>query len=315
MASNQAKTGGPAPFGYKWTAGELVFVPHESAIYAKAIDLYLVNQRIGTTAKLLNKRGYRTRAGKEFTTMSLKRILKNPVAKGIQRVSVSKRADDGTQTTIIEEKIVPAIVTPKIWNHVQTLINENANAPRARPVTQDLFVGKIDCHCGTKMELPSKSSEYNCFNCSLRIHQDDILAAFEQQAEKLLLLSHNLLKEKAQTSLLEFEFNPQHILREIERDTEKLFKLHASDAIPESTFKKRFTDLENRKNQLLSGMDEQPLAHISTSIGEFWHELSKEDKRILVENLVDKIVVTPTSISISFFSLFNFAQQDNTCPG
>jgi len=87
--------GGQAPFGFRWCDGELVQEPQEASTYALIFDLFLIHQRKGTVAKLLNQRGLRTHAGKEFTSPTIKRALENPIAKGIRRISVTEANEGG----------------------------------------------------------------------------------------------------------------------------------------------------------------------------------------------------------------------------
>ncbi len=48
--------GGQAPYGFTWTQAELAQEPLEASIYVLAFELYLVHQRFGTTATLLQEK-------------------------------------------------------------------------------------------------------------------------------------------------------------------------------------------------------------------------------------------------------------------
>ena len=99
------------------------------------------------------------------------------------------------------------------------------------------------------------------------------------------------------------------MLKDLERDVEKLYTLHSNDAITEDEFKRRYNGLDKRKKQLLSTLEEKESQPASLSFIDRWHSLSEPHKRILVENLMDEIIVTPSGVTFSFYPLFNFAQQ------
>ena len=283
------KIGGQSSFGYKWYEGELIPEPLEANIYALAFDFYLVNQRFGTTARALNKRGYRTRSGKEFKTESVRVLLKKPIAKGIHQVSVSACSEDGKQENSHLEKHVAPIVSTEVWDHVQAII-AGQKGKQTRPPTQDLFIGKIKCGSGSFMELPSKSSDYNCPTCSTLVSKDDLRSALESQIERLTLPDYETLNHLSKTSLQEIKIYPNTRLTDVERDIKKLYKLHSNDAITEEEFKRRYSGLDKRKKQLLSTLKEKESRPASLSFIDRWHSLSEPHKRILVENLVDEII-------------------------
>ena len=304
--------GGQAPFGFRWNTGELVQEPTEAQTYALIFDLFLVHQRKGTVAKLLNERGLRTRASKEFSFATIKRLLENPIAKGIHRSSTTT-IKDGKQINTVVEKSVAPIVSKNVWNHVQAILAEQSGS-QSRAPTQNLFVGMIKCHCGTLMELPSKSSDYRCFKCEQKISTDDVLAIVEDQFSRLPLPSPKILKEKAKTAIVDLKNDPAQLLKTVERDIDKLFSLHSKNVITDEAFKERHDILDKRKRQLQAAQKTPQAQESPSSFIEYWQSLPKNLQRIVVENLVDNITVSPNQATVSLYSLFNFAQQGSTTP-
>lgn len=309
--SNGKHTGGQAPFGFTWKSGELAQDPREAPTYALLFDLFLVHQRKGAVAKLLNDQGLRTRAGKEFAFATIKRLLENPIAKGIHRSSVSTTDETGEQIDAVVEKSIPPIVSATIWNHVQAILAQQ-DGSQSRTPTQDLFVGMVLCHCGTLMELVSKSSDYHCYKCEQKISKEDVLAIVEDQFSRLSLPDSDTLKNRATTSLIDQQNDPKRILKQVDRDIEKLFSLHSNDTITDSTFKERHTILEKRKKQLQAILEPTDQHKEYSTFIDHWQSLKPNMKRILVENVIEKITIAPAKATVSLYPLYNFAQQPST---
>jgi len=308
---NEKNNGGNAAFGFRWQDGELVQEPHEAKIYALIFELFLVHQRKQTVAKLINAQGFRTSTDRDFSYETVKRLLKSPLAKGIHRSNIAVQNDDGTRRNEVVEKPVAPIVSENVWDHVQAILAEQAGG-QSRSPTQDIFVGKVSCHCGSPMELPSKSADYKCPSCTEAISIKDVWDVVEKRLELLILPTNDLLTKTATTALLEIKTDPKRLLKQVNHDIDKLFSLHASESITDGIFKERHAPLVERKTQLEAAIKKKKTAHSPTSFIDTWHTLPSEMKRIVVENLIDDIVVSPTKVTVSLYPLFNFAQQVTT---
>lgn len=79
-ADNGQWNGGRVPYGYQWDKKEKTFsfVEDEASLALKMADLYEQNQSILYVVRHLNSEGYRTRAGKEWTSTAVYKILTNP---------------------------------------------------------------------------------------------------------------------------------------------------------------------------------------------------------------------------------------------
>ena len=308
---DQKNRGGQAPFGFRWHEGELVHVPNEATTFALAFELFLIHQRKSTVANLLNMKGLRTRAGKAFSYSTIKRLLTNPIANGIHRSSYSELDESGERTNIVQEKSITPIVSEPVWDHVQAILSEQSGTQTRSP-TQDIFIGKVECQCSTIMELPSKSSDYCCFSCDAKIRVEDVHSAIEDQLKLLVLPPADELKQTATTSLLDLKTDPAPLLKQVERDIEKLFSLHSKDAISDEVFKQRHDILQTRKTQLLATLERSTNQQSDLSLIDHWHTLPPNLKRIVVENLVDKITISADKVTVALYPLFNFAQQVTT---
>lgn len=311
MPPESKNRGGSPPFGFRWSEGELVHTSNEATVYALIFELFLIHQRKSKVATLLNVKGLRTRAGKEFSYSTIKRLLTNPVAKGVQRSSVSELNEYGERTNIVREKSIPSIVSVDIWNHVQAILSEQSGTQTRSP-TQDLFVGKVVCQCDSIMELPSKSLDYRCFSCDAKISIEDVHTIVERELVPLTLPDSKELRNTASTSLLDSKTDSTLLLKQVKRDIDKLFSLHSKDAVSDEVFKERHDVLNQRKEQLLQSLKESNKHKFTSSMIDQWRSLQPDLKRIIVENLVDQVLICEDKVTASLYPLFNFAQQVNT---
>ena len=301
------KTGGKPPYGYTWKDGGLVLVPEEVPIYAEIFDLYLIHQRKRTVARLLNEKGYRTRANKEFSYTSIDRFLKNPIAKGVHRYSVTEKGS-GTHKTL--ETSVPSIVSEEIWNQAQEIMTSQAGSQTRKPA-QDVFVGKIFCKCEKPMEILSKSTSYSCHKCKSNIAIDDIHAIFENAITDIPFPSAEELEKITQSDNHDSVPAIKSRITKLEHDSEKLFELYSAQAITAEIFKQRHDKLQSRivaLNKSLASAKNKPATSFIT-LYDFWKTLDNSKKHTVVDTIVARITIISNVASLSFYPLFNFAQD------
>lgn len=96
---------GGISYGYRLKGKDAIEIhPEEAVVRKKMFELYLEHKRYGTVARILNEEGHRT-----------KRLLKDPLAKGVRHSRFTKAGKNG-QAELRDAKewifhSAPAIVT------------------------------------------------------------------------------------------------------------------------------------------------------------------------------------------------------------
>ena len=205
--------GGQASFGYKWEGKELLINEQEAPVRKLLYDLFIKLKRKQSTAKELNKLGYRTRNGSPFTDTTISRLLRDPTAKGIRRANYTKSLGDGKNWVIKPkedwiEVPCPAIVTEELWDECNTILDQqekkrNPTGPR----TTFLLAGYVYCDCGNKMYVFTQNPVYKCKTCKRKIRADDLDEIFHEQLKTFLLTDADLatVSLRSQTVIAEKE--------------------------------------------------------------------------------------------------------------
>lgn len=318
--------GGPAPYGYLWKDGELTLVESEVPIRKRMFELYLEHRRKKTVVQILNNDGLRTRAGAKWTTITLTRLLRDPIAKGLRRSNFSTRTKDENKYQLKPEEDwvflpAPAIVPSALWDEVNALL-DTQTTKRDAPLkkTKHLFTSIAKCHCkGVNMYVPSNSPKYVCKKCRNKILAEDLEAIYHSQLKSFVISdelisehmsqSTSLLKEKEQ--LLSSMTNEAKALKE---RLDSLVDLHAKGQIPTDGFKEHYDPLFQQKKQLddkllelqteydylkthLPSKDEVLLQ--VKDVYSRWNDLSFDERRNIVEVITESIIVGDDEIEIN----------------
>lgn len=173
-----SKHSGLAPYGYQLIDKVLVPVENEANIRTEIFEIFIDCQRLKTTADRINKKGYTTRSGSQFSDTTILRLLTDPIVLGI-------------------ENKTPAIVSKKTFDTVQTILTTQESIARL-PV--HLFSGIVYCgNCDTKMRVfSSLSKKYTCPDCRRKIEKNDLEKIFQSQLKDYALSSSNLSIQTAQ---------------------------------------------------------------------------------------------------------------------
>ncbi len=323
--------GGQAPFGYEWRNKELVVNKKEAPVRRLIYELFIEHRRKRTVARILNEAGYRTRNGSLFSGTTVTRLLQDPTAKGLRRANYTKSTGTNKHWEIKPESEwvfteVEAIVSEEVWDECNRILTEQKKSykPPTKRATH-LFTGFTQCECGSKMYVPSNSPKYICQKCRNKIGEEDLEVIYQEQLKSFFISPDDLRKylSKADENLKEKEELLSNLISEqlkIQKEMDRLVKLNYEGEIPSKGFGRHYTPLEERLGQIdnqlpeLQGeIDFLRIQYLSSdevfteakNLYDRWEKLTFEEKRLIVENITDKIIIGDTEISINLNYLPN----------
>jgi len=317
--------GGAAPFGYRWQDKKLVPDAKEAPVSKLIYELFLENQRKKTVARLLNERGYRTRKGEMFSDTTIKRLLRDPTAKGFHRLNYTKSLGENKKWVFKPKEDwvymnVEPIVSDDLWNQCNGLLDdqEKKNKRPARKAVH-LFTGFAFCACGGKMYVPSNSPKYICYKCRNKIGTEDMEEVFHHQLKAFFFSpaeitsylneADRVIKEKEELlrTLTEEE-------RKIQAEMDKTYRLYLDDEITSQGFGSRYKPMEERLKQIQDQIPElqgeidflkiqflssDQILHEAKDLYSRWPELNSDEKRKIIENITEKIVIDKEDVTIN----------------
>jgi site-specific DNA recombinase len=319
--------GGIAPFGYRWEDRKLVPDPAEAPVRKLLFELFLDLRRVKAVSRTMNERGYRMRDGAKFSSQTVKRLLEDPVAKGVRRTNFTthRGPGEGPRPKPESEWVfvqVPPIVSEETFDAVSLILAERKTGkrpPGRLPV--HIFAGYLFCGaCDRKMYVPKNSVKYDCATCHRKIPIDDLEAIFHGQLRSFFFderaiadyldSGEGILQEKR--ALLEALTEERRTLS-VEMD--KLYRLYLDDGITVESFRRRNSPLEERASALEIELPTLQAEIDSLAIAKFsaeevvaegrdlysrWSDFSLEEKRTIIETVVDRIEVGEGEVTISF---------------
>lgn len=316
--------GGAAPFGYQWKERKLVPHPDEAPIRKRIYDLFLEHRRKKTVARLLNEAGYRTRTGSRFSDTTVDRLLRDPIAKGQRRANYTKSLGDKKHWVLKDKdewvfSEVEAIISEEIWNQCNYILDQQKQSPRrtAKKSVQ-LFAGVAYCHCGSKMYVPSNTPKYVCFKCRNKLPITDLETIFHEQLKGFFFSTDDIMNSieetdraiKEKRELLQTLESRQ---RKLKADMDRVMRLYLDSNISSEGFKLQYQPLEEQVKQIeeqipnLQGeVDFLTIQHLSSDqllteardIYSRWGDLEQNEKRKIIENTVEKIVIGHDDVTI-----------------
>jgi len=322
-------TGGAATFGYQWVDGKLVPDEKEAPVRALMYTLFREHGRKKTVARILNDRGHRTRNGSRFTDTTITRLIEDPTAKGTRRANYTKNTGQHKAWALKPEKDwifheVPAIVPEALWNECYALLEtQAAKAKRSAKKPVQLFGGQTYCHCGGKMYVKSNSPKYVCLKCKNKIPIVDLEGVFAEQLRSFVFSDEEIAKylEEADTGAKAKEEQIAALEKErasVSRDMDKIYDLYLKDGIAADAFGERYRPLEDRRKQI-----DETLPKLEAALDIFrinirskdviiseardlygrWSKMKFEEKRYIVETIVDRITIAKDDIVIDLHFL------------
>ncbi len=317
-------TGGQAPYGYEWRDRQLVPHPEEAPVRRLMYELFREHRRKKTVAQILNDKGYRTRKGAPFSKTTIERLLRDPVAKGLRRANYTKSLGNKKHWKLKPPSDwvfsrVEGIVSEELWGEVNAVLEEQdrKKKPPARK-RRHLFAGFTYCECGQKMYVPSNSPKYTCNHCRNKIAVSDLEAVFQEQLKQFVfspqeVAAHLDQADEAirdrQTQLETLERDRQRVGQEMD----KFRRAYVSDEISMEGFGRAYRPLEERLKQLeeeiprLQGeLDFLKIQYLSRDeiladardLHSRWPSLSEDEKRQVIENIIDRVTVGQDEVAI-----------------
>lgn len=327
--------GGAASFGYRWEGHNLIPDPDEAPVRKLVYELFLEHRRKKTVARVLNERGYRTRKGAKFSDTTITRLLRDPTAKGKRRANYTKSPGINKQWQLKPEDEwvwvdCEPIVSEELWDQCNTILDEQTKTRKPGRKPRHVFAGRVLCHCGGKMYVPSNTPKYVCYDCRNKIPVDDLEALFHEQLRDFvsspdevanyLSMANDEIAEMER--LLEALPNEQ---RDLQRQMDRWSKAFMDDEISQAAFAREYRPLDERYQQiedelprLQAELDVLKIDYLSSDkilseaadLFTQWPSMELEARRALVEAVVDTITIGKEDVSIDLIALPSFGSGD-----
>jgi len=295
----------------------------EAPVRRLMFELFLKHRRKKTVARLLNEAGHRTRNGGLFQDTSVNRLLQDPTAKGVRRANYSKSLGEKKAWVWKPESewvlsSVPAIVSEELWNSCNDILRGQRESakPQTRRAVQ-LFAGFVLCTCGAKMHVPSNTPKYVCMKCRNKIPIGDLDAVFHEQL-KAFSLDPDQIRRHVEQSNEAIQKN-QETLRNLmaertrtQQEMDKVYRLYIENKISPDGFSHLYSPLETRLKQLddnlpkieaeidflkIQSLSQNQVAFDAKNLHDHWPTLEPEEKRLLVEAIMEEVVVGKDDVS------------------
>jgi DNA invertase Pin-like site-specific DNA recombinase len=321
--------GGQSPFGFRYVNKKLTTDPDEAPIRKLMFELFLKHKRKKTVANILNEHGHRTRKGNKFTDSTVKRLLTDPVAKGLH--IMNRRYSSSSKPNKFKPKEewyfheVESIVTEEVWNKVNDIItSQKKNHTKVLNTKVHLFTGFVFCQCGARMYTRYNSENYVCqSSCGNRIRKDDLEEIFRSE-----LHNYTVSKDKVDDYFKRLKVvlkDREKEVGKLKKDKEKLdakieslLVLHAEGKIPTESFHtyhqkpyEQMIQIEERILELQQDISLSNNSQVTTNevlelaknLFEKWVHLGHQEKREIIETIAEKIIVSSNEIDIHLYKI------------
>lgn len=314
--------GGLPPLGYK-VDKEKNYVLDENTvpIVQKIFEMYSQGETLSDIASHLNNAGYKTVQGKKFTVNSFATILKNKKYIGVYE-NMGVEIQDA----------VPKIISKELFENVQEKLIHNKKAPASNKSNVDFYLtGKIFCgKCGSNMIGDSGTSKtkathyyYSCIEKKRRhgctkksVRKDWIEQLITDVVVKQVLTKENIKKisqkafeiyEKERNDISEITAL-KNTLKDTQKIIDNIMKAIEQGIITETT-KKRLTEAEERKNELLTSIAKEEIKRpaITEEQLEFYlnnikNKIYNADERIetIVKAFINAVYLYDDKLVITF---------------
>jgi len=316
--------GGAAPFGYEWKDNKLIVHPVEAPVRKLMYELFAKQKRMKGVARHLNQAGYRTRNGSNFTDSTVLRLIQDTTAKGLYRSNHTYK--DGKGKLMPKPKSewffspVPPIVSEELWKECNDALDARRAQRPLGPKPVHLFAGLLYCGCGEKMYVFSRSPKYVCRKCRNKIPAEDIEGIFHDELHDFFVSQEKMKAHlaSANQNLADKQNRLESHNRQIEKvrtEMRKTYQLYQEDQITPEGFGKIYKPLEDQERALTAELpklqaeiDAIEIHQISaeevfaeaTGLHQKWPKFTPEEKRRIIESIVEKITLSGDTIDITF---------------
>lgn len=308
------------PLGYQLAGGHLVVDEAEAALVRELFARYAAGQGTRTIARALNRRGKRTKQGREWTDVSVAYVLRNPAYTGhvawgrVVRRGRRRPEPDGT---LLVAGAHPPLVDSATWNRVQERLAEQGRRPSRQGVGSHPLSGLARCElCGAPVHGLTQRrggrgerSYYRCANrqrkggCSLPYLPAPLLEA--RVLQQLSPLGEaGILQQVAQRLHKEGEATPLEAERqELERRLRRWDQAYEAGDLSREEWRERTAPLRRRQTELarVTATPESPtatpttpgagLARALADLPGLWPWLTADERRTALRGLVESVVV------------------------
>ena len=316
--------GGAAHFGYQWKDNKLIVHPVEAPVRRLMYELFVKNKRMKGVARQLNDAGYRTRNGSKFSDTTVSRLIQDTTAKGLYRSNHTYRDGKGKLIPKLEAEWVFSPVEPIVSEALWKECNDAMDARKAQrplgPKPVHLFAGLLFCGCGQKMYVFSGSPKYVCPKCRNKIPIEDIGGIFHDELHDFFVSQEKMKAHlaSANQNLADKKNRLESHNRQIEKvraEMRKTYQLYQEDQITPEGFGKIYKPLEDQERALAAELPklQAEIAAIeihqisaeevfaeATGLHQKWPKFTPEEKRRIIESIVEKITLSGDTIDITF---------------
>ncbi|GAB6093035.1 recombinase family protein [Furfurilactobacillus curtus] len=189
-------------------------------------------------ANALNKEGYKTKRGNDFSSTAVKGIVSNPLYVGKVRYGEYRhweklRRKGKQEDVLLVNGKHPAIIDKNMWNDVARLVRHRKKVPTWNASGENVLTGLLRCpECGGPMAASNTTNRlvdgtkrriryYSCANFrnkgSAVCHANSIRADEAEELVKMKLIQTLSLKDIGESVLRQMRENSQERLSRIER--------------------------------------------------------------------------------------------------
>jgi site-specific DNA recombinase len=215
---------------------------------------------------------------------------------------------------------VEPIVSEELWKECNDAMDaRKAQKPLGRKPVH-LFAGLLHCGCGQKMYVFSRSPKYICPKCRNKITIEDIEGVFHDELHDFFVSQEKIKShlESANQNLADKKNRLEAHTRQIEKvhtEMRKTYQLYQADQITPEGFGKVYKPLEEQDRALTAELpklqaevDAIEMRQISaeevfaeaTGLHRKWPHFGQEEKRRIIESIVEKITLSDDTIDITW---------------